>query len=89
VLGVAPIAAYPVAMREEIVASIEALTEEVEVLRDAIDELREELQWAVRNERPLRITSMSADPCAKDFRINAVPKETIDRLRRNLQKPLF
>jgi hypothetical protein len=55
------------------------LRDEIEVLRMAIDELREEIQTAVRNvySTPLparRITSMPSDPCADDFaaRVNRV-----------------
>lgn len=65
-----------------IAAAIDRLTEEVRVLRQAVDELRQEVQWGVRNaldpphERPpvRRITSMPLDPCAEDFaeRVNAL-----------------
>ena len=77
---------------EALVASIDALRDEVNVLRTAVDELREELQWLVRNpgenrvaemiER-LRVTSLPLDPAADDFgqRVNAVPEETIAELR--------
>lgn len=68
---------------EEVVSAIEALTEEVRTLREALDEFREDYQWAVRNhDRPIHITSMSADPCADDFKVNAVPRDKIEELRR-------
>jgi hypothetical protein len=52
-------------------------TEEVGVLRDAIDELRGLYQWALNNRRqdvphPFQLSSMPADPTASDWaeRIN-------------------
>jgi hypothetical protein len=60
---------------EELLDAVQALTDEVRVLRHAVDELREEIQYAVRNlidmpevmqhARPL--TSMPIDPAAPDF----------------------
>lgn len=68
--------------RDELAEAVEVLTAEVRVLRHAVDELREEIQYATRNvfdrpEPPLphrRIVSMPLDPCADDFgeRINAL-----------------
>ena len=51
------------------------LRDEVRVLRDAIDELRSELQWIANNPEPAGESSkgtfivkqMAADPCAKDW----------------------
>ena len=76
----------------QLIESIDRLRQEVEVLRIVVDELREELQYLVRNpgeyrvaetiER-LRITSLPLDPAAEDFerRVNTVPQETIAELR--------
>jgi hypothetical protein len=62
--------------------AIERLTDEVNTLRIAVDELREELVWELRQLREgtpewkarFRLTSMPADPTAPDFaeRVNAV-----------------
>lgn len=70
-----------------IAAAIDRLTEEVRVLRQTVDELREEVQWGVRNaldppqERlpARRITSLPLDPCAEDFaeRVNALTPEDL------------
>ena len=67
---------------------IASLRDEVRLLRQVIDELREELSWANNNAlelppqlRPVRITSMSLDPTARDFEFNTVDEETIGQLR--------
>ena len=72
----------------ELVVAIQSLTEEVRVLRQVVDELREEVQWANRNppeERAhldgRRIRSCSLDPTSRDFTVNSVDKETVDRIR--------
>lgn len=57
---------------------VKQLTDQVQVLWNAIDDVRQEFEWAVRNDkmsspRPvMHITSMPKDPCAPDFgaRIN-------------------
>ena len=76
----------------ELIECIDSLREQVKVLRNAVDDLREELQYLVRNpgenrvaetiER-LRVTSLPLDPTADDFgqRVNAVPEETVAELR--------
>lgn len=54
---------------------MKSLREEVRVLRDAIDELRTELQWLANNREPIGepssdwfvVKQMAADPCAKDW----------------------
>ncbi len=66
---------------------IVTLREEVQVLRDVLDEVREELQFAVRNYilpgddaiKRLHITSLPLDPAADDFheRVNAVRPDDI------------
>jgi len=72
---------------------IDELRDEIRVLRTVVDELREELQYLVLNPearlpgdeqwRPVRISSMPADPTASDFgeRLNSVPAGVIERLR--------
>lgn len=73
--------------RDELAEVVEALTAEVRVLRQAVDELREEIQYATRNliDRPVpplphrRIVSMPLDPLADDFgeRLNAVTPDDL------------
>lgn len=75
-----------------LIESIDALQQEIRVLRDAVDELRIELQYLVRNPQEvsgvetmerLRITSLPLDPAASDFgeRVNAVSERTVAELR--------
>jgi hypothetical protein len=82
-------------MHDEIRDELASLRDEVRVLREVLDEIREELSWSNRNAQDLpegtgavsafrRTTSMSADPTARDFRINDVPEATVDRLRQEL-----
>lgn len=55
--------------------AVERLTEEVRVLRDAIDEIRQELQWTAQNRSPGQqseqavpvLKRTAADPCAADW----------------------
>lgn len=66
---------------DELTDAVVGLSEEVRVLRQAVDDLREEIQWAARNlvdpdQGSLanrRIRTMPLDPCAADFaeRVNA------------------
>ena len=66
----------------ELVEVIEQLTEEVTTLRQAVDDLREELTWEIRQLREgtpewkarFHLTSMPVDPTLPDFhrRVNAV-----------------
>jgi len=59
-------------------AALDRLREELAVVREILDEIRDELQWANRNQgetercslMPLRITSMPLDPAALDWEIN-------------------
>ena len=68
---------------EDLTQAVLSLTEQVRVLRQAVDEIGDELGWAIRNRvvviQPLepqsrRITSFPLDPLAEDFheRVNAV-----------------
>jgi hypothetical protein len=59
-------------------------TEEVGVMRDAIDELRERYVWALNNSRQemppaFHLTSMPADPCATKWaaRVNRVTRNIL------------
>lgn len=60
---------------DSIADSLDRLREELAVVRQVLDEIREELEWANRNRgepdstpmMPRRITSMPLDPCAPDW----------------------
>ncbi len=60
---------------DSIADSLDLLREELAVVRQVLDEIREELEWANRNRSepdpaplmPRRITSMPLDPCAPDW----------------------
>jgi len=73
---------------EDLTAEMQTLRAEVRVLWEAIDELRDALEHALRNPPetlppPFRLWSMPLDPTAPDFagQLNAVPPEVISRLR--------
>jgi len=74
---------------EALTAQVEALTNQVEVLRQVLDEVREDLQWVLQNDKlgrastpcqPVRVTSMSKDPCAADWEINRVSPDDLPEL---------
>lgn len=72
----------------ELLLAIQSLTEEVQVLRQVVDELREEVQWVNHNPldeqtsvRSRRIWSCSLDPTSPDFAVNSVDQETVEDLR--------
>ena len=76
---------------------IASLRDEIRLLREVLDEIRGELFWANNNAADLpqqagaistfeRITSMSLDPTARDFQVNAVSPETIAMLREQAAK---
>ena len=72
---------------EELIDAVNALKDEVRVLRQAVDEFREQVQYAIQNlielpealphARPL--TSMPADPAAPDFaeRVNRLTPDDL------------
>ena len=71
---------------EALTTQVEALSNQVEVLRQVLDEVREEFQWALQNDKfghagidhgqlVMRVTSMPKDPCAEDWEINRVSPE--------------
>lgn len=53
--------------------SIDRLTAELQLLRQVIDELREDFSWVTRNGLPIQpvehcvVKQMALDPCAKDW----------------------
>jgi hypothetical protein len=67
--------------------------EEIGVLRDAIDEEKEVLEWAAQNDKPIfRLTSMPADPAAADFaqKLNSVtPADLLPEQAPTTQGSLF
>ena len=78
----------------DLIAEIQGLRNELRVAWQAIDELREWADHALRNpleppSPPLRIWSLASDPTANDFgqRINAVPPEQMEALRQSLTTP--
>ena len=73
---------------EALTTQVEALTGQVEVLRQVLDEIREDLQWALQNDklrsavgnrsRPFaHITSLPKNPCAEDWEVNRVKPEDL------------
>lgn len=72
----------------QLVDAVQLLTEEVRVMRMAIDELAVEVQWANQNRLKTvcckEIHSCSLDPTSKDFTVNSVDRETVNRLRAEL-----
>lgn len=91
--------AQPETPNDALIDAVVRLTEEVRVLRQTIDELREDFQCAVTNGRaryepaepPLQIVSMPLDPTARDFgqRINSVPNEVVQSLREEVVNEKF
>ncbi len=65
----------PVDSTDAIAQVLDRLREELAILREVLDEIRDELQWANRNRdldqapasAPRRITSMPLDPAAADW----------------------
>jgi hypothetical protein len=71
---------------------IALLRDEIRLLRQVLDAVLDELSWANNNALDLpeqagaisafrRITSMSLDPTARDFQLNAVDPTTVAMLR--------
>jgi|ERR1051326_9179232 hypothetical protein len=86
-LDSAPMPKTPNAERiERLIDAVEHVGEELATLRQVIDEIREEFQWAVRNEKLppthiVHITSMPVDPCDPEFgkKVNRISQADIDR----------
>ena len=80
---------------DELVDAVTQLAGEVKVLINALDELREKVQWSNRNSvdadflgrNRFRLTSMSLDPTAKDWRVNGVDESVVEQLRNELSPP--
>ena len=73
---------------DELAGVVEQLIQQIVVLRQAIDEIGLDLQWAIRKcvVEPLplpSITSLPSDPLAENFaeRVNTVPPEVVQQLR--------
>jgi hypothetical protein len=68
---------------DELAEILRELRDEVRVLRQVVDELREECQWANRNSEPLplpprfHLTSMPLDPTSDDWEINRLKPEDL------------
>ncbi|MEX2140585.1 MAG: hypothetical protein WD894_15085 [Pirellulales bacterium] len=86
------------ATREELIFAIEQLTEQVRLLGNIIDDLTSELQWQNRNATapippPFMLTSLPADPTARDWRVNASSPQTVPQAEeppvRNRPQSLF
>jgi hypothetical protein len=81
----------------ELTGELRLLREHIEVLREVLDEIRSELRWANNNAHDLpgddamtlirRVTSMSSDPAAVDFKVNDVEPEVIAQLREAVASP--
>lgn len=55
---------------ERLADAVDSLVEEIHLLAQSLDDLREEFSWAIRNDplrAPYRLTSMPLDPTAPDF----------------------
>jgi|GEM_PF-4422909 len=78
---------------EQLSEVVSQLTGELQVLVNALDELREEVQWANRNSADpalsqgpsFRLTSLPLDPCARDWQVNRVDEATVKKLRKELR----
>lgn len=80
-----------VAALETVAQNSEAITEEIKIIRETIDRLQDDVDWAINNREEFRraptppctrLTSIPLDPCAADFgeRINtaAQPEAVAD-----------
>ena len=70
---------------ERLAQAIEELNETMNVIRQILDEIREELQWGVRNDR-IKLVTMAADPAADDMRLNDPPAQTAESLAASLRE---
>src|SRR5437870_13550843 len=70
---------------ERLVDAVESVAGQIEVLRNVLDEIREDLGWAINNDRfrcpphGCQVTSMPVDPCAEDWpeRLNRLKPENL------------
>lgn len=73
------------AQRESLIEAVECVAGQLQILRETIDEIREDFQWAIRNDRlrcprhVVHVTSMALDPLAEDFgaRLNRLNPENL------------
>lgn len=77
----------------ELAELLQRLADEIEVLRETVDELRDELTYELRKlrdavgdaapVRPYRLASLPRDPCAVDFhaQVNAVDRGPVAQVR--------
>lgn len=78
-----PTKSGPASFTDELAEVTRELRDQVRLLRQAVDELREECQWANRNSEPLmlpqpfRLTSMPLDPTSDDWEINRLQPEDL------------
>jgi hypothetical protein len=52
---------------EHLTEVVREAVEELGVIRDIEDKKRKDIQWAVRNQQPIQLTSMPLDPAAPDW----------------------
>ena len=71
---------------EELTLTVAKLTEQVRMLRQAVDEIGDELGWAIRNRviaqvhpPPFHLTSFPLDPLMENFgkQVNAVSRQDV------------
>ena len=83
-------------LASELLSAIRELAAQVQVLRQTVDDVREELHWANNNAqarlgfgRTRRITSVPLDPAASDWSagVNRVQPETVKQLRSEAASP--
>ncbi|MCH7728280.1 MAG: hypothetical protein IH991_17645 [Planctomycetes bacterium] len=76
---------------EELRDTVEKLIDHVQCLTNAVDELCDEVGWR-NNNTPLThplpsrvvVTSTARDPLADDLRVNEVPQDVVEQLRRDV-----
>jgi hypothetical protein len=69
---------------EHVDRTVEELKETMDVIRQVL-EIREELQWGVRNNR-VRVVTVAADSAADDMRLNDPPGQSAEALADSLGK---
>lgn len=68
--------------------AVEHLSQQVQVLTEAVDGLTDEIQWrnhqlrdSTEMPKPFVLRSMPLDPCADDWALNRVPPQRVAELR--------
>lgn len=80
---------------ERLIEAVEDAAAQLRVLRDVLDEVREDFQYAVRNGKfqsppaVFHLTSMPVDPLAPDFgaRLNCVKPEDLPKSEQPVEPP--